>query len=198
MEKVKWILSLLMVITLIITTNLVDKASFEKISDASERIYEDRLVAQDLIFQYTLIVHQKELALELKDTNYYQLIKVQDDADLHVIKGLYQDTELTDTEEETLNLLIETYDRLCAFEIDFVASNYSNELVEKGKIDIEIIKNQLRALNEIQMIEGKKQSGVSESAMSTIELFTKMEIILIAMLAVVVLILILARARSNE
>jgi len=51
-NKAKWILGILMVFVLIIATNLIDKNNFLKVRDSVVTIYEDRLVAKDLIFYF--------------------------------------------------------------------------------------------------------------------------------------------------
>ena len=60
--KIKWVLSVLLVFFLILATNLIDKDNFRRVKNSIVTIYEDRLVANDLIFELSQLVHQKELA----------------------------------------------------------------------------------------------------------------------------------------
>ena len=59
-NKLKWILGILMVFVLIIATNLIDKNNFVRVRDSVVTIYEDRLVANDLIFEMLKSVQEKE------------------------------------------------------------------------------------------------------------------------------------------
>lgn len=196
MEKLKWILSLLMVIMLIVTTNLVDKASFEKINDASEKIYSDRLVAQDLVLKYGEVLHKKELALELLDSNYYSSYKTQDDIKIEQLTDLYNETELTETEATSFSAMCETFDELISLEKDYAENIDDLDLKKEGRIKIDIIHDQLIVLSEIQLIEGRKESYRSNREMNMIDLFTKMEIILIVVLSIVIIMLVFSK--SNE
>jgi len=69
--KVKWVLGILMIFILIIATNLIDRNNFVRIKDSLETIYEDRLVAKDLIFKISKSVQEKELALAKLDSTFY-------------------------------------------------------------------------------------------------------------------------------
>ena len=68
-NKIKWSVGLLLVIVLIISTNFIDQNNFERIQDSVTSIYEDRLIAKDLLFDIQLEIHDKELLLaENKDS----------------------------------------------------------------------------------------------------------------------------------
>ncbi|MEZ4924302.1 MAG: hypothetical protein R2780_14105 [Crocinitomicaceae bacterium] len=196
MEKLKWILSLLMVIMLIVTTNLVDKASFEKINDASEKIYSDRLVAQDLVLKYGEVLHKKELALELLDSNYYSSYKTQDDIKIEQLTDLYSETELTETEATSFNAMRETFEDLISLEKNYAENFDDLELKKEARIKVDIIHDQLIVLSEIQLIEGRKETYRSNREMNMVDLFTKMEIILIVVLSIVIIMLVFSKSNA--
>lgn len=75
-NKLKWILGILMVFVLIIATNLIDKNNFVRVRDSVVTIYEDRLVANDLIFEMLKSVQEKELAVAISDSTFL-IIKTQ-------------------------------------------------------------------------------------------------------------------------
>mgnify|MGYP006207280059 CR=1 FL=1 len=62
-DKIKWVLGILMVFVLIITTNLLDRNNFVRVKDSVVSIYEDRLIANDLIFEISNSIKQKEIAI---------------------------------------------------------------------------------------------------------------------------------------
>jgi len=50
-NKVKWVLGILIVFILILATNLIDRNNFIRVKDSVVTIYEDRLIASDLVFE---------------------------------------------------------------------------------------------------------------------------------------------------
>jgi hypothetical protein len=60
-HKVKWVLGIFMIFILIIATNLIDKSNFTRVKDSVVAIYEDRLIANDLIFEISNSIGQKEV-----------------------------------------------------------------------------------------------------------------------------------------
>jgi len=52
-----------MIFILIIATNLIDKNNFVRVKDSVVAIYEDRLIANDLIFEISNSIREKEVAL---------------------------------------------------------------------------------------------------------------------------------------
>ena len=59
LNKAKWIIGILLVVGLIIATNLIDKKNFEQIRNSVVTIYEDRLLAKEIIFEISALVHEK-------------------------------------------------------------------------------------------------------------------------------------------
>ena len=94
-NKVKWVLGVLMIITLVITTNLVDRNNFLQISNAIETIYEDRLVAKDLIFKISALINKKEIAAIKSDSSFYTNQNNLIDSEIENYLIRYDQTKLT-------------------------------------------------------------------------------------------------------
>lgn len=193
-NKVKWILGVLMIFILIIVTNLVDRNNFVRIKEAMEAIYEDRLIANDLIFEFTRELQEKEIAFASSDSIFfnYQNEKVNDNL-LHIIKR-YQDTRLTTEEERVFVNLKANLGNLKSAEKVFTQKSLKNiELKERKKISIhhKNLKENLYDLAKIQLDEGGRQMSISKKAASTIELFTQIEIGILIFLAIVIQIIIM-------
>jgi hypothetical protein len=60
-NKIKWVLGIALIFLLILTTNLVDRQNFTAVRDSIETIYVDRLVAQEIIYEITKGVNEKEI-----------------------------------------------------------------------------------------------------------------------------------------
>lgn len=60
-NKIKWVLGIFMVFFLIVATNLIDRDNFIRVNNSVQTIYEDRLVAQGLIFEFSTLIQEKEI-----------------------------------------------------------------------------------------------------------------------------------------
>jgi len=193
-NKVKWILGVLMIFILIIVTNLVDRNNFIRIKEAMETIYEDRLIANDLIFEFTRELQEKELAFATSDSTFfkYQNEKVNDNL-LHIIKR-YQETKLTTEEERVFVNLKANLGNLKSAEKVFTQKSIKN-IVPKERIEIAMhhknLKENLYDLAKIQLDEGGRQMSISKKAVSTMELFTQIEIGILIFLAIIIQIIIM-------
>jgi hypothetical protein len=71
-NKIRWVASILLVFVIVLVTNLIDREKYNSIRQSITTIYEDRIVASDLIFELSLLIQEKELALVGRDSFYYQ------------------------------------------------------------------------------------------------------------------------------
>lgn len=196
LDKVKWILGISVVFFSIIATNLIDRMSFERVKDSVVAIYEDRLVAKDLVFELSLYVQEKEVAKASNDFVFFNKRNkvVNDSIEQLTIKFLR--TEMTEREARVFNDLQLNLVKLKGLENSI---NLEQE-VEKGDFKIQLvrIKENLHDLSKIQLIEGKRQVFLSERAMDTVDLFTKLEILVLIILAVLVQIIVIYRPKQSR
>jgi endonuclease III-like uncharacterized protein len=94
-DKIKWILGILLVFILIATTNLIDRSNFIRVKDSVETIYEDRLIANDLIFEIAQLVQQKEIALIRKDSIFFKQKNSKLNNSISNLIFNYEETKLT-------------------------------------------------------------------------------------------------------
>ncbi|WP_254712394.1 MCP four helix bundle domain-containing protein [Polaribacter sp. BM10] len=102
-NKVKWVLGILMVFVLIVATNLIDRNNFLRVKDSVVTIYEDRLVVNDLIFEMSIAMQEKELAAIKADTVFFlsEYNKINEDLQSFILK--YEQTKLTAKEVKVFN-----------------------------------------------------------------------------------------------
>ncbi|QXP68284.1 MCP four helix bundle domain-containing protein [Polaribacter sp. AHE13PA] len=189
--KVKWVLGILMIFILIIATNLIDRNNFVRIKDSLETIYEDRLVAKDLIFKISKSVQEKELALAKLDSTFYLGRNKQVNDDIEKAINTFEGTKLTKKEAKVFNdfknnlaVLIESENST-----PFEKSSYNSKILN--------VKENLYALSEIQMNEGKRQMSISKRAIDSIELFTQLEIYVLIFLGVVVQVIVIYKPKEK-
>ena len=116
-NKLKWILGILLVFVLIVATNLIDRDNFAQVRDAIVTIYEDRLVANDLIFDMSEAIHQKHLAVIKMDTTFLRGKNQGLNSSLQELIDRYETTKLTSNEQKAFDRLKADFSELQALEM---------------------------------------------------------------------------------
>lgn len=195
-DKLKWVLGILMVFGLIITTNLIDRNNFVRVRDSVQTIYEDRLIANDLIFGMLKAVHQKELATSVWDTTFFQAENTKVNDKLQSLFSRFEETKLTKEETRIFQNLKQNVQALTRSEGQIV----STDPISKTQLlsQIENVKSNLDALAEIQLNEGSRQMLIGKRAVNKIELFTQIEIYLLIFLALVIQIIVMYNPKTKS
>lgn len=195
-KKIKLILGVLFVFFLILGTNLIDRNNFKKIQSSIETIYEDRLVAQGIIYKMAGYIQQKDMALAISDSSFYLQKNQAINSALNQLIIDYQLTKLTEEEEEVFVDLQRDITALFADEKESAQNLQGNS--SKVEKDLNGIKNELQILAEIQLKEGRLVLDDSKKAMRTIELFTQIEIYGLVALAIIFQLLIIGGIRRRK
>ncbi|GAL66830.1 MCP four helix bundle domain-containing protein [Jejuia pallidilutea] len=195
-NKIKWVLSILMVFVLIVTTNLIDRNNFIRVKDSVVTIYEDRLIAKDLIFEMSKAVQEKEVAVAASDTTFFNQYNNKVNDDIQSLISRFEQTKLTLDESKVFDNLKENFQKLKTLENVFKDSDFlaKNNLAT----GINNLKENLDELSEIQINEGKRQMSISQKAIDTVELFTQIEIYLLVFLAIVIQIIVMYNPKQNK
>ncbi len=195
-NKLKWILGILMIFVLIITTNLIDKNNFVRVRNSVVTIYEDRLIANDLIFEILKSVQQKELAVSLSDSTFFNTKNSTVNDNLQSLVSRFEQTKLTTKEAKVFNDLKKNVQSLLDSESQFLNSDYSDN--SKVVHHIENLKTNLNDLSKIQLNEGSRQMSISKRALDTVELFTQIEIYILVFLAVLIQIIVMYKPQEKS
>lgn len=195
-KKIKWILGILMVFMLIITTNLIDRNNFLQVRDSVITIYEDRLVAKDIIFQLSKLVHEKEMAVAVSDSVFFSGRNKQVNTQIEDLITDFGKTKLTSEEKLLFEKFKDNVASLKKSEGDFVQSVF----VQKAPLvkRISDVKENLHYLSKIQMSEGRKEMSITKKAIDTVELFTQIEIYILILLAIIIQILVIYNPKDKE
>ncbi|MGJ8658688.1 MAG: MCP four helix bundle domain-containing protein [Cellulophaga fucicola] len=195
-SKLKWILGILMVFVLIIATNLIDKDNFVRVRDSVVTIYEDRLIANDLIFEMLKSVQQKELAVATLDSTFFKTENLKVNDNLQSLVSRYEQTKLTVEESNVFNDLKNNVQALLDSEKHFLNSDYrDNSLIVNN---IKNLKINLSSLSKIQLNEGSRQMSISKQALDTVELFTQIEIYILVLLAIIIQIIVMYNPKAKS
>jgi hypothetical protein len=188
-QKFKWVGSISLVFLIVLSTNLIDQRNFNTLRDSVTTIYEDRIVANQLLFKMSMLIQEKEIALATLDSAFLEKRNNQINGKLEIWIDKYQQTKLTKEERNILNKLKE---ELILLERQKERYSYSTTTknIELSNL-IKTIDERLYALAKIQEKEGRRQMLISNEAISRIDLFTKAEIIFLIAMALLVPIIIL-------
>lgn len=187
-NKIKWILGIAVVFLLVIATNLVDRQNFMIIEASIETIYADRIIAQDIIYDISKEVAQKEIGYAKLGPD--QLIgrhSSNDDRIEEYIK-LFAATKLTAKEKMFFDRLKKSLKDLKSTE---ASAAPGQESAGKLKTDLLAVREQLDELADIQVEEGKRELYESKKALGSAHLFTQLEIAALIIMAILIQIIIL-------
>lgn len=195
-EYVKWAAAVLLVLILIIATNLIDRRNFQQLGAAIETIYQDRLIAKDLLFETSLLVNQKTLAFAKKDSSYFKSENTLVNEKIERHLASYGNTKLTQKEEEMFNLF-----RLKFEELKKVELNHQDiSFFEEAEIPslLEEVDSGLYELSKLQVEEGKNEMLTGKLAINSIEFLTQLEIYCLIALAILVQVLLFNSFRKSN
>lgn len=195
-DKVKWVLGLLIIFVLIITTNLIDRNSFVRVRDSVVTIYEDRLIAHNLLFEMSRSINEKELAVAGSDSLFFDNRNHAVNNEIGSLISKFEQTRLTEEEGKVFDKLKTDFDKLKEIEGRQVISSGSTRSSWQDRF--EMVKDNLYDLSQIQLIEGNRQMSISKKAIDTVELFTKLEIYILIVLAILVQIIVIYKPKEKQ
>ena len=193
LNKLKWLLIVGVVFTLVLATNLIDRRNFRNINNSVVSIYEDRLVIKNTILDMATAINQKEVAFLTKDTSSIKAIneKLTNTLKSDLLK--FNRSNVTDKEAECLDQLNKNLELMFDVESQLLQNQFAS--LDSYKTIIERVNSNMDVLAHIQMMEGKRQFISSQRNMVTVELFTQLEIYFLILLAVIALIIIFRKTQ---
>jgi hypothetical protein len=191
-NKIKWILSVSLVFFLILATNFIDRSNFTRVKDSIVNIYEDRLLAKGIVYDVSMLIHEKDIANKLVDTNFYKEKNIKINSSIDELLSGFKQTNITKDEKKTLDAFNENYSNVKILE----QNPYAN--IDNLNTRISEIKTNLYDLSKIQIEEGRKQMFKGQKAIDSVELLTHMEVYLLIFLAIVIQILIIYNPKKNS
>ncbi len=195
-NKLKWILGILLIFVLIVSTNLIDRNHFLRVRDLLVTIYEDRLQTYDIIYELSESFHEKEIAVILSDTTFFKQRSKVIENDIQDLLTRFGQTKLTYKENKVFIVLKRNVERLDQLQTEFVNSGYQDKTALRDIIFQ--IKMNLNELSKIQLEEGGRLISISQKAIDTVELFTHIEIYLLLFLAIIIQILIIYQPKKKK
>ncbi|WP_235183553.1 MULTISPECIES: MCP four helix bundle domain-containing protein [Cellulophaga] len=177
-------------------TNLIDKNNFVRVRDSVVTIYEDRLIANDLIFEKLKLVQEKEVAVKTLDSTFYENRNLKVNDNLQSLISRFEETKLTSKEATVFNDFKSNVKVLQNAETKFINSSYNS--TSKVNSAINSLKTNLSDLSKIQLNEGSRQMSISKRAVDSVELFTQIEIYMLVFLAIIIQIVVMYNPKEKK
>ena len=190
-SKIRWVASILLVFFIVLITNLIDKENFNKLNHSVTTIYEDRIVASDLLFELARLMRKKEVAIVSADKTFPENENTKLNQEVNKFIERYNQTKMTEKEKSVFNQLKDELAILIRIE-----QKDENFRKEKALMSIEKINQHVYDLSKIQLQESRQQVYISNKAMNSIDLFTQFEIIFLIAMAILIQIIIFYKPKE--
>lgn len=192
-SKIRWGASILLVFSIVLITNLIDKDNFNQLKYSVTTIFEDRIVANDLLFEISMLIQEKEIAIISTDSLFFQNENIQVNRNINSLIERYEKTKLTDKEQVIFTNLKDNLHFLHELEKEYIVSKRDKGLLKS----INKISQHLYDLSKVQLHEGRQQMLISNKAMSTIELLTQGEIVFLIVMGILIQIIIWYKPKKH-
>ncbi len=182
-KKAKWFLAVLCIFLIILATNLIDKKNFLRVEESVEIIYNERLLAKELLLSVSTQFHKKELAYALNDSTYLESQNDAVNAKISDLLQLFVRAKSTTDEKSILDELNNNHAKLIQIESNIQLNDrlYSADCAQIfSAINTNIIE-----LSAEQVKEGESQKFNTRDAVDRIKLFSKIEIYMLIFLAII-------------
>lgn len=192
-NKVRWGAGVLLVFLVVVSTNLINRTNYNKLSNSVSTIYKDRIVASDFLFDMAMLIHRKKVAVVTGDNSFFKNENPQVNLDLDLLIASYAQTKLTENESKLFYVLKSELDKMKALEKgDIVSSKKAlNETIEK-------VIQTLKKLSKIQLEEGRIEMFTSNKAKNAVDLFTQIEVIFLIIMAGIIQIIIFYKPKEEN
>ena len=194
-NKIKWILGIVVVFVLVLATNLIDRQNFMIVEASIETIYADRIVAQDIIYDMSKQIGEKEIFYATAEPNAVAQSSAGINQKLSDYITLFTDTKLTPKEEIIFNRFKKAFADLKSTEASLASGQ---KTVAQLKTNLTSLREYLDELSDIQVQEGKKELYESKKALGSAHLFTQLEIAALIIMAILIQIIILYTPKASS
>ncbi|WP_218058509.1 hypothetical protein [Allomuricauda sp. CP2A] len=182
-QRLRLILVLAISFMLIMVANLMDYGYILRTQDTVNSVYNDRVVAQDYIYQMSGLFYQKELSLGENNG----IFEATNDS-IASLMSRFGETKLTRNESNFFFDLRKNYVELTSLENKL---RHQKETMGTTRRDIQIelleIRKNLDDLENVQFAEGGQMTERSNRALGMNALLSKVELVFLVIMGFVVL-----------
>ena len=178
-QKIRTGLALIVVFLLVLATNMIDNQHFATIQKSVESIYEDRLVAKGYLYKISRKLQIKRDVLRSSNSGNLLRLNAAANDSIQILVDRFAATKLTGEEAKRLESLRKNLQQLLTRETSLKGEvNLGDELPLSDDFEHYFAKvtEDLDALSEIQLSEGRREKIISTRAVDTSNLISKIEI----------------------
>lgn len=187
-RRLKFFLVLGISFLLILIANLIDYNYILNVRHNVNSVYQDRVVAQDYIYQLNNLFHQKQLSLTENTPSVYS--ESQNDS-IDRLLASFAETELTPNESNFFVALQKNYVELVSLENVLSAQNTAHAVREDIKRELHEIKRNLDDLEGVQFTEGGQMTQLSNRSLGMNAFLSKLELAFLIVNGAVILYMVL-------
>ncbi|MFN3999518.1 MCP four helix bundle domain-containing protein [Algoriphagus sp.] len=205
-RKVRALIIIGILLLLLYTKNLLERQSFQSISNTFTEVYNDRLVVEGYIFQISENLFQIQKLVDHCNVDYdYSKVIQEIAANERSILAIITDFESTNlTEQEASYLadfkkIIETDLNIQSYDLLYSDSSGVNRAQVKIYDDkITLARKDLDNLSKIQMEEGEKLISKAKVLINRSQIWAQFEVALLIILVVVMFLLLFRKSESSR
>ncbi|MGK7394370.1 MAG: hypothetical protein ACNS62_07345 [Candidatus Cyclobacteriaceae bacterium M3_2C_046] len=195
-SKIKWILGITIVFFLILATNYIDRNNFRRIQESIETIYADRLIAQDLVFEMSLISQEKVLSVATLDSGFNSDNQVDLNNEMDRLIELFRNTKLTQREARVFDDLQNDFMAIRNFE-NKLNNGFAREEKQQYKDLLADLNQTIYDLSKIQLDEGRRQLEIAKRAVRSTNLLTTIEVYFLIFLAILLQVIVIYKPKQG-
>lgn len=198
-QRFQLAMALLIVFLLVFATNRLDRRHFITVQNTVTSVFEDRVVAQNYIYELNKLFHEKRMAIEADSS---LGIIASGNKDIQELISAFSETKLTKREADYFQSLQENFEEIKGQEemIDEESEHNSFEAKKEGMLyTLSDIQQDLDNLAEIQVNEGRHMTNLAQKSLNMNEMLSTIEIIfLIAIGMVLQFVIFFGNKKSNN
>lgn len=193
-QKLKAALVLTVIFVFLFLKNLADQNSFTELGNTFSVVYEDRLLAESYIYEFSDHLSRKKLLIDDSKTQQEltqnKIAIDKHNAAIQLLIGVYEKTKLTPTEEVLFRDLKKKISQ--NIELEKLYLQQSNTGLTKHSLDESFyaILTNLNHLSHIQINEGERLNKTSQKIVLGSESQNQFELTLLIVLGLIILALI--------
>lgn len=201
LNKIMWVGGLLFIFLLVLATNLIDRRHIKDVRASVSRIYKDRLIVKNLIYNISNLTEEKRIAFLLSDSSFYSTKSTTINDSIYTLIDKFSNTRLTSNETRYLERLYDNFKEVEAMENQILTNKAileDKEWKEKMKTNLFRLRKNLNSLSDIQIDEGKRELARVNRAFNTIDLFTNIEIAFLVLIGIIAQIIVLYPLKKEK
>jgi transcriptional regulator with PAS, ATPase and Fis domain len=178
------VLYALVALGVLYAANRMDQRHFETAQHTLNSIHEDRVVAQDIIYQLSSVFNERHLKYITDTTSLPNNVGLSKQNErIENLVNQFKNTVLTNDEKFQLEQFQKNYQKLISYENSLNSSSTLTDI----KNTFSSINENLDRLTEIQLSESKNLQALGQKSLDSNSLMSMTEIALMMVLATVIL-----------